>query len=146
MILISGLSSFSDAECHLSLAERKSAFSSDERLLLTGHHNHIYPKVNFPSATFLVTASSNDSAGLQSHRCPIQHPQPLILIQPFEFCVFPLNLLVPDLGDPFAQRPTCKVVPRTQVRQQETKSVPTEFEAEATLLGLFILYPQHHHS
>lgn len=67
MILINGPSSFSATECHLSLVERKSVFSSEERLLLIGHHNHICPKVNFHSATFLVTTSSNASEDLQSH-------------------------------------------------------------------------------
>lgn len=64
--VFSGLSSFSATECHLSLADGKSAFSSDERLFLIGHHNHICPKVHFHSATFLMT-SSNASAALQSH-------------------------------------------------------------------------------
>lgn len=73
MTLINGLSSFSATECHLSLAEGKSAVSSDERLLLIGHHNHICPKVNFHSATFLVTTSDNVSADVQSHWSPIQH-------------------------------------------------------------------------
>lgn len=51
-------SSFSPTDSHLSLAEGKSAFPSNERLLLGQHMNQICPTVDFHFADLLVTTTS----------------------------------------------------------------------------------------